>query len=146
MRSFDMGRVPSVSFGPGRMAEAPDRLAMLGARSVLVVADAALADLGQTDRLQSALEDAGLTCTMAAEIAGEPKEAHVDTLCDRARVSGAAAVIGFGGGAAMDAAKLVATIAPSGRPAAQFALARPRCPETACRPLPSRPPRAQARK
>ena len=73
--------------------------------------------------MRDALEDAGLTCTMAAEIAGEPKEAHVDALCARARTSGAAAIIGFGGGAAMDAAKLVAAIAPSGRPAAQFALA-----------------------
>ena len=129
MHNFDMGRVPSVSFGSGRIAETPDRLAALGARSALIVADTALAELGQTARLQDALETAGLTCIMAAEIAGEPKEAHVDALCERARTSGAAAVIGFGGGAAMDAAKLVAAIAPSARPAADFALAANPLPE-----------------
>ena len=122
MTSFDMGRVPPVTFGAGRMAEVPAIVAALGGGPVMVVADAALAEFGVTARLARHLEGAGIGFEMAARIAGEPKEALVDELAAEARAAGVALVIGLGGGAAMDAAKLVATIAPSGAPSASFAL------------------------
>ncbi|MEM8577240.1 MAG: iron-containing alcohol dehydrogenase [Pseudomonadota bacterium] len=122
MLSFDMGRVPPVTFGAGRLDDVPGLLAGLGGGPVLLVADATLVDLGVVPRLATALGAARIGCEVAAEIAGEPKEALVDALCARAREAGAQAVIGLGGGAAMDAAKLVASIAPSGAPSARFAL------------------------
>ena len=122
MKSFDMGRVPPITFGAGRLAEVPGIVAALGGEPVLVVADAALADFGVTAGLARSLEKAGIACEMAAEIAGEPKEALIDELSARARATGAKVVIGLGGGAAMDAAKLVAAIAPSGLAASAFAL------------------------
>ena len=126
MKSFDMGRVPPVTFGPGRLLEVPDLVTALGGGPVLIVADAILAELGVTEHLCQALAAAGHPSLLAAEVAGEPKQALVDALCARARDDDARLVIGIGGGAAMDAAKLVATIAPSGTPAAQYALgARP---------------------
>lgn len=117
-----MGRVPSIAFGVGRVADVPDTAVALGGESVLVVADSALADLGVTDRLAQSLEAAGIGCEMAAVITGEPKEALVDELSTRARTTGVNLVIGLGGGAAMDAAKLVAAIAPSGAAAGTYAL------------------------
>ena len=122
MKSFDMGRVPPITFGAGRLSEVPQIVAALGGAPVLVVADAALAEFGVTPRLARSLDRAGIGCEMAAEIAGEPKEALIDKLATRARSSGAKVVIGIGGGAAMDAAKLVAAIAPSGLAAGTFAL------------------------
>lgn len=118
-----MGRVPPVTFGPGRIAKVPDIAAKLGDGPVLVIADSILADFGITDRLSQDLAAKGLCAEIAAEVAGEPKETLVDDLCARARRTGAATVIGIGGGAAMDAAKLVAAIARSGVPARSFALA-----------------------
>ena len=122
MRNFDMGRVPPVIFGAGRIAQAPETIHSLGGGSVLIVSDAILAELGVTERLSAYLTAKGISADIAADISGEPKEALVDHLSARARESGAAAIIGLGGGAAMDAAKLVAAIAPSGRPAVDFAL------------------------
>ncbi|MEO0938274.1 MAG: iron-containing alcohol dehydrogenase [Pseudomonadota bacterium] len=117
---FDLGRVPPLSFGPGRLADVPQIVAERGVGPVLLVADAILDELGVVGRLARGLEAAGISCITAARIVGEPKETLVDALSGMAREAGA--VIGLGGGAAMDAAKLVAAIAPSGRPASDFAL------------------------
>lgn len=122
MQDFEMGRVPSVSFGVGRVAELPDVARRFADGPVLVVADAILEELGVIDRLSGNLKAAGIGSEVAADIAGEPKEALVDDLCDRARASNAQAVVGIGGGAAMDAAKLVAAIARSQKPAGIYAL------------------------
>ncbi len=123
MMTFNMGRVPPVTFGAGRMSKVPDLVQGLGGGPVLIIADTILAELGVTDRLTEALKAAGLAVTVAADVAGEPKETLVDELCAVARDAGAKSVIGLGGGAAMDAAKLVAAIAASGQPSRDFALA-----------------------
>ncbi len=122
MQSFDMGRVPPVTFGAGRLAEVPGLVGAMSNGPVLVIADAILADLGVTDGMVSAFRQAGIGCEIAADVAGEPKETLIDGLCARAREMGASAIVGIGGGAAMDAAKLVATIAPSATPASTYAL------------------------
>ncbi|MEL7181697.1 MAG: iron-containing alcohol dehydrogenase [Pseudomonadota bacterium] len=129
MQNFNMGLVPRVSFGAGQIAKVPKMVKSLNDGPVFVVADAILAQLGVTDQLAQNLADHGVAAEVAADVSGEPKEALVDTLCTRARNAGAKVIIGLGGGAAMDAAKLVAAIAHADQPAETFALA--------ARPLPS---------
>ncbi|MEL6837909.1 MAG: iron-containing alcohol dehydrogenase [Pseudomonadota bacterium] len=123
MQQFNMGRVPPVTFGAGRITKVPKIVAGLGGGPVMIIADTILADLGVTDKLESSLSAEGMPTDVAAVISGEPKQALVDELCVRARDFGAKIIVGLGGGAAMDAAKLVATIAPSGQPSDDFALA-----------------------
>ena len=123
MRAFDSGRVPPMSFGAGRLADLPGIARELGKGGpVLVIADSVLAGLGVTGRLEQAFADAGVPAEIAAEISGEPKDALADALAGRARSMGAAVVVGLGGGAAMDAAKLVAGIACADEPALHYAL------------------------
>lgn len=123
MKAFDSGRVPPLSFGAGRLADVPGIAAELGGGGpVLVVADGILENLGVTGQLRRALADAGIRAEIAAEVSGEPKDALVDALADRARSQGARVVVGIGGGAAMDAAKLVAGIAGAEAPALHYAL------------------------
>ena len=129
MQTFNMGRVPPVTFGAGRIAKVPALVAGLGGGPVLIIADAILAELGVTQRLADQLAAEGVPFDIAADVAGEPKETLVDALCARARSVGAKCIIGLGGGAAMDAAKLVAAIATCNQPARDFALA--------ARPLPA---------
>ncbi|MEM9248426.1 MAG: iron-containing alcohol dehydrogenase [Pseudomonadota bacterium] len=123
VETFNMGRVPPITFGAGRVEKIADLVSGLGGAPVLVIADRALADLGVTDRVTQPLASAGVAHELAAEVAGEPKEALIDTLCARARDIGARTIIGLGGGAAMDTSKLVAALARSGAPAHRFALA-----------------------
>ena len=122
MISFDAGRVPPISFGAGRLEEVPQIAAGIAPGPVFVVADRILADLGVTERLETAFADAGERCITSASIAGEPKDKVVDALVAEVRAAGAACVVGLGGGAAMDAAKLVAGIACSDAPALHYAL------------------------
>lgn len=123
MQQFNMGRVPPITFGAGRIEKVPQIMAELGGGPALIVADTVMADLGVTDRLAAALSKGGVPCEVAAVVAGEPKQSLVDDLCARARDGDAKSIIGLGGGAAMDAAKLVAAIAPSGQLSEDFALA-----------------------
>ncbi|MEM8797511.1 MAG: iron-containing alcohol dehydrogenase [Pseudomonadota bacterium] len=118
-----------MTFGAGRFAKVPDIVATMGGGPVLVVADAMLAQLGVTDQLANNLSAKGIACEMAAVIAGEPKEALVDELCTRARETGCKTVIGLGGGAAMDASKVVAAIATGDKPASAYVLAATPLPE-----------------
>jgi len=103
MQTFNMGRVPPVTFGAGRMSKVPDIVANLGGGPVLVIADAILADLGVTDRLVQGLASQNVRVDVAADVAGEPKETLIDALCARARDAGAQVIIGLGGGAACTA-------------------------------------------
>jgi len=130
MRIFNMGQVPPITFGAGRVCKLPDLVTVLGGGTVLVIADAIISDLGVTKRLAHQMSETGIPVEIAPEISGEPKEALVDALCARARQSGAEVIVGLGGGAAMDAAKLVAAVAPSGQPAEDFALAAQPLPKT----------------
>ncbi|MEP4198819.1 MAG: iron-containing alcohol dehydrogenase [Aliishimia sp.] len=123
MQNFNMGQVPPVTFGVGRIAKVPKIVKTLNDGPVFIIADAILAQLGVAERLVQDLTDNGIACELAAEVSGEPKEALVDDLCVRARDAGAKVIIGLGGGAAMDAAKLVAAIANANQPAQNFALA-----------------------
>ncbi len=123
MQTFNIGRVPPLTFGAGRLSKVPDIVANLGGGPVLIIADTILADLGVTDRLTQDLAANNVPFVLAADVAGEPKETLVDDLSAKARETGATSVIGLGGGAAMDTAKLVAAIANSQKPARDFALA-----------------------
>lgn len=123
MDSFNVGRTPPLTFGAGRLNKVPDLVEQLGGGPVLLISDAALVEFGAIGRVSDALSAQGIDHVIAAEVSGEPKEALVDDLCTRARDYGAKCIIGLGGGAAMDTAKLVAALAPSSRPARDFALA-----------------------
>lgn len=129
MQSFNLGQIPPVAFGAGRLLDAPGLVAAHGGGPVLVVADTVLAELGVVERLAEALGKAGIACEIAAVVVGEPKETLIDDLCDRARRAEARCVIGLGGGASLDAAKLVAAIARSGQKSRDFALAAQPLPE-----------------
>lgn len=133
MQQFNVGKVPSATFGAGRVSKLPVLAKSLGEGNVLVIADTILADLGLTERVKETFSAVGSSCDIAAVVAGEPKESLVDELCLRAREVNARVVVGFGGGAAMDAAKLVAAIAPSGQAAERFALAANPLPEVGLR-------------
>ncbi len=106
--TFDLAVPSDIRVGAGRVAEAPDVLTGWGARRVLVVTGRS------PDRaapLVAALAERGLDVSTFA-VPGEPT---IDVVREgTAAAAGHDAVVGFGGGSALDVAKAVAVLAVSG--------------------------------
>lgn len=75
---------------------------------VLVVADAVVAETGLIAPVIAGLAEAGFEPAVFSEVAGEPTDELADRAGSQARSLGVAAVVGVGGGSAMDLAKVVA--------------------------------------
>ena len=116
MQPFTLSRLPEIIFGAGRIADLAGKvesLAGIGA-AVLVVADPMLTKLGLTGRALESLKAAGLEAQVFDGLKGEPKAAEIDAAGAMARAMHAKAIVGLGGGSALDTAKLVAACAASG--------------------------------
>lgn len=122
---FSLNAVPEIHFGPGRARDlGADVLAVAPrAEQVLLVADAALVQLGLVAPLQRALETVGARTALFDNIAGEPKAHQIDAAAEAARRLAADAIIAIGGGSALDIGKVAAAIAPAGEAAMHYALA-----------------------
>lgn len=125
MSSFSLGRVPAIAAGPGRLEGLGGEVsAAAGSNaSVLLVADPALSDLAITSRAEATLSAAGHVVHRFEDIVSDPREAQVADGAALARRIGAGAVVGLGGGSALDAAKMIAVLAASDRPIVDFRLA-----------------------
>ncbi|MGE0240082.1 MAG: iron-containing alcohol dehydrogenase [Parvibaculaceae bacterium] len=122
MQNFSLAPVPEIVFGNGRLSDLPARVTGLAGkgRPVMVVADPAMASLGIAPRLTKLLAEAAHDSALYDGFKGEPKSADIDRAASRARELRATAVIGLGGGTALDTAKLVAACAVSGKPAEAY--------------------------
>jgi alcohol dehydrogenase class IV len=128
MLSFSQKNIPEVHFGADRALRVADDVAAIGqaGRPVVLVTDAVLVELGAALPLVAALEQAGAEVAVFSDLAGEPKESHVDAATALVRSREAGLVICLGGGSAMDVGKIAAAIATRGEPAAAYAMeARP---------------------
>jgi alcohol dehydrogenase class IV len=110
---IEMQRPAVVRFGAGQVEALAAWLAATGARRPFVVADkvnaARLDILGLTD------------AALFGEVKPEPDLPNLEAAVAAAEAADADAVVGFGGGSAMDLAKLVAVLAGSGRTLAGIA-------------------------
>lgn len=125
MSSYSLGRVPAIAAGPGRIdGLGADVAAESGGNAtVLLVADPALAGLGITGRAEVALSAAGHAVHRFEDIVSDPREAQVSDGARLARRIRADAVVALGGGSALDAGKMIAVLAATDRPIADFRLA-----------------------
>jgi alcohol dehydrogenase class IV len=124
MRSFTLARLPEIVFGNGRLADVASRVATLSAAGApaMIVADPVMRSSGILARLEAMLAAAGHRSAVYDAFRGEPKAADIDKAAAVARETGARAVVGLGGGTALDTAKLAACCAVSGRPVEDYAL------------------------
>jgi alcohol dehydrogenase class IV len=109
-----------VLYGPGASGSIGAELLSLGARPaygiVVVVADAALVELGLVGPIHEAIAAAGFEVRAAPAVAREPTPETVTAALDSAGSDVIAAVVGVGGGSAIDASKLVAASATNDIP------------------------------
>ena len=83
----------------------PELLAKRGVTTALLVTDPGVARLGLTHGLEDALAAAGITCEVYDGTVANPTIANVEQAAALYRERGCGAIIGFGGGSAMDCAK-----------------------------------------
>jgi len=108
---------PFMLTGPGSSIELARLIADRGARSVIVVTDGVLVQLGVVEPVLNALKEAGLAVTVFAEVEPDPNIAIIMAGLERLRTSGATAVLAVGGGSSIDTAKaMIACYARGRRP------------------------------
>jgi alcohol dehydrogenase class IV len=107
---FDLAVPADVRFGAGRVSEVPGALAGLGASRVLVITGRTTS---RADAIRSALGEAGIS-SIAFGVATEPSIERVRAALALVADAGCDAVLGFGGGSAIDVAKAAAVLATSG--------------------------------
>lgn len=101
----------TIRFGAGRLAELADRCRDAGMARPLLVTDRALAALPITARALDTLEAAGLGRAVFAEVDTNPDEANMQAGIAAFRDGDHDGVVGFGGGSALDLAKMIALMA-----------------------------------
>ncbi len=107
---FEFATAGRVRFGRGEVRQAPQALRDLGARRVLVVTGRSRQ---RSEPLRLALADAGID-TVTFSVPGEPTVEVARAGTALVRQHRCDAVVGFGGGGALDAAKAVAILATNG--------------------------------
>lgn len=110
MTAFTFTTTRSVVCEPG----ASERLAQfaidLNMHHPCLVTDGGIAASGMLEPVIEQLEQAGLTVTVFSKVVADPPESVVEDAVAVAYAAGCDGVIGFGGGSAMDTAKLVALL------------------------------------
>ena len=102
--------VPQVKIGENSISEIPAALDSLGAEKVMVVTDAGIIKVGIYGKIEKILKDAGKDIILVDDVKPDPSMQLVDSIADKARKSGAQAVIGLGGGSSIDSAKVAAAL------------------------------------
>lgn len=105
---IDLVRPPRIAFGSGTLSAVREWLAAKGLKRALVVADGFNAGRVELLGLEGAVEVFG-------EVKPEPDLPNLEALLAKAESFGPDVVIGFGGGSAMDLAKLAAVLPGSGQ-------------------------------
>jgi alcohol dehydrogenase class IV len=116
-RSIMLHQVRTLAFGAGCATQCLDYLLARRARSVFIVTAPQIAQLCESLRL--GLSKGGCTVTVWSDVTQEPTIADFQRTLTAARGVSADAVIGLGGGSAMDVAKLVAAFRESAQPLAE---------------------------
>ncbi|MBR9909460.1 MAG: iron-containing alcohol dehydrogenase [Gammaproteobacteria bacterium] len=85
-------------------------IAAADSRKVLLVTDADILRLGLAQPLRAELQRQGIEVTLFSDITPDPLDRVIQAGIDVLQRSGCDAVIGFGGGSSLDAAKLIASL------------------------------------
>ncbi len=101
----------AIKFGPGRIRELADHARAAGMARPLFVTDRGLAALPIATAALDALEAAGLGRALFAGVDPNPTEANMAEGIAAFRAGGHDGVIAFGGGSALDLAKMIALMA-----------------------------------
>ena len=108
MRTVTLLQPKKIVFGRDCAIQCADDVLALGPRRVFIVTSPPI--VGLAESLADALKEGGASVTIYSGIATEPAVATFEATMEAARGAEPDAVIGLGGGSAMDVAKLIAAL------------------------------------
>ncbi len=111
---FEFYTAPRFIFESGSIKKLPSLVRGYGKHFLIVTGGSSLRRLGVLGGLMADMEANGLKCTVYDGAVGEPTPEIVDAAVKLGLQAGADAVIGIGGGSAMDTAKAAAGVIPNG--------------------------------
>jgi alcohol dehydrogenase class IV len=106
---------PVLFVGPGSTTRLCELIAGSGAKRVLVVTDAVLAKLGVVEPARRALSGAGVDVAVFDGIIPDPTHDVLDKGLAAVRTQGSDSILAIGGGSSIDAAKIIAAMATTGK-------------------------------
>ncbi|MDB6168225.1 MAG: alcohol dehydrogenase [Verrucomicrobia bacterium] len=124
-----------IHFGPGARGLLPAHLKAAGVKRPLIVTDRGVAALPLTAELSEGLKAAGLAPAIFSGVWGNPMAGQVTAGVAAFKAHGADAVVGLGGGAALDVAKVVALMSGHEGTVLEYAWDHPQV-RAVTRPLP----------
>ena len=102
--------VPEIIFGRGTLKLVGESARRLGATRIFLVSDKGVLNSGWVDEAVKHIKEIGLDYQVWTELSENPKDYEIDHGKELYLESGCDAVVGLGGGSAIDAAKAVAIL------------------------------------
>lgn len=111
---------PEIIFGTNSLSQIGDSMLRLGAKKVFVVSDMGVLNAGWVELAIRYLKDCKLDYCLWTDSTPNPKDYEVEKGVQAYMESGCNAVVGIGGGSAIDAAKSIALLATNGGTIQQY--------------------------
>lgn len=105
---------PEIIFGKNSIKQVGDACLRLGAKKVLIVSDHGVANAGWLDKVISICKESDLPYATFIDVTVNPKDTEVVKGCQVFIENECDAIIGLGGGSALDSAKAIAILATNG--------------------------------
>lgn len=117
---FEFCTAPRIVFGSGTVKKLPQICAAHGKTYLIVTGGSALKRSGTLDELLAGMGSAGLGFTVYDGVTGEPTPETVEAAAQLGMAQNVDAVLGIGGGSAMDTAKAAAGVITNGGSVRRF--------------------------
>lgn len=121
--SFNHSLAPAIKFGAGLATRlAKELVPICTDRQVLIISDPGVIAADLVDPVMASLKKHGFSVDLFNDIKGEPSAASADRAAEMIRTGKPSAVIGLGGGSALDVAKLATVVSASNHSVETYAL------------------------
>ncbi len=114
MKDFNFSLGQNIIFGVGATDKLPELLKEKGFKSVMIVTDESLINLGFADKITDILKNSNINYTIFSDIEPNPSIETVNKAAEFLKKSEAEVILAFGGGSPMDVAKAMAVLATFG--------------------------------
>ncbi len=114
---------PAIKFGAGLASAIGEELAAIcGGKQMLVISDEGVIAAGLADAAIAALKKNGFAVELFEDVNGETSAASIDKAAQMIRTGRPSAVLGLGGGSALDVAKMAAVVSADHHSTETYAL------------------------